>query len=359
MSGDRRAHNFSPGPSALPLEVLEEVQRDLVDYDGRGLSVMEMNHRSPEFEAIAATAERDFRRVAGVPDDFATLFVAGGATLQFAAIPLNLVAPDESVDFVVTGSWSEKARVEASRLVRVRTAARRDADTALPAADTWSLDPDARYVHMVSNETIDGVQYADIPAIARPLVVDMSSDILARPIDWQRVAVVFASAQKNVGPAGLTLVVVRRDLLEHIRPNVPGALDFAALDERHSMVNTPPCFAWYLAGLVFRWIDAAGGVAEMARRNRRKAEKLYRFLDASDFYRARVGADRSMMNVVFDVGDGSLDARFLEQADEARLLNLRGHRSVGGMRASLYNAVPESAVDALVGFMQQFESEHA
>lgn len=359
MSAPYRAFNFSPGPAALPVEVLEEVQRDLVDYQGRGLSVMEMNHRSPEFEAIADSAERDFRRIANVPDDFATLFVAGGATLQFSTIPMNLTRPDDSVDFVVTGTWSKKAMSEARRVVGVRQCACRGEDGPLPTPDAWALDPNARYVHIASNETIDGVQFASLPALERPLVVDMSSDILSRPIDWQRMGVVFASAQKNIGPAGLTLVIVRRDLLDRARPDTPSVLEFAALDQRDSMVNTPPSFSWYLAGLVFRWVEREGGVAEMQRRSRVKAGKLYRCLDDSNFYAARVDADRSMMNIPFEVGDGSLDELFLRQANEAGLLNLRGHRSVGGMRASLYNAVPESAVDALIDFMEHFESEHA
>ena len=359
MSAPYRAFNFSPGPAALPVEVLEEVQRDLVDYQGRGLSVMEMNHRSPEFEAIAHAAEHDFRRIANVPDDFATLFVAGGATLQFSMIPMNLTRPGDSVDFVVTGTWSKRAMSEAKRLVGVRHCVCRDEGGPVPTPDSWSLDPNAQYVHLASNETIDGVQFATLPALDRPLVVDMSSDILSRAIDWQRMGVVFASAQKNIGPAGLTLVVVRRDLLDRARPDIPSVLEFAALDQRASMVNTPPSFSWYLAGLVFRWVETEGGVDEMQRRSRRKAEKLYRCLDESNFYAARVDHDRSIMNVPFDVGDGSLDELFLRQANEAGLLSLRGHRSVGGMRASLYNAVPESAVDALVEFMAQFESEHA
>jgi len=358
-----RVFNFSAGPSALPTEVLEEAAAELLDYRGKGLSVMEMSHRSPEFIEIAETAEADFRELLGVSDDYAVLFLQGGATAQFAAVPLNLLGGKASADYINTGAWAKKAISEAKRYCRVNVAASSETtnfDRVPPRAD-WRLDPAAAYVHIISNETIGGVEYFDDPDVgSTPLVADMSSTLLSRPLDVTRYGAIYAGAQKNIGPAGLVLVIVRRDLLSGARADTPSILDWRLNAENDSMYNTPATYSWYVAGLVFRWLKRQGGLPAMAIRNRAKAGKLYSAIDASNFYRCPVvPQNRSLMNVTFTLADPALDGTFVAGAERAGLLTLQGHRSVGGIRASLYNAVPEAAVDALIDYMNVFETDHA
>lgn len=356
-----RVHNFSAGPAALPLPVLERARDEMLDYRGAGMSVLEMSHRSKEFIGIAEQAEADFIELLAVPDDYRVLFLQGGASLQFGMVPLNLLGSRTSADYVNTGAWSTKAIEEAARIGRVNVVASSEAGgfTDIPDPATWQLDPDAAYLHICSNETIGGVQFHEFPHADVPVVVDMSSDILSRPVDVSRFALIYAGAQKNIGPAGLTVVVVRKDLLGNARAGTPGMLDYAVHAAADSMSNTPPTYAWYLAGLVFQWMKAEGGLVAIAARNARKAGKLYEALDASNFYRTPVArACRSLMNVPFTLPDAALDAVFLKGAEARGLTNLKGHRSVGGMRASLYNAVPEAAVDALVDYLKAFEREH-
>ncbi len=357
-----RAINFSPGPAALPASVLERAQREMLDYAGTGMSVMEMSHRSPEFIEIANNAEQDFRTLLNVSDDYAVLFLQGGATAQFAGVPLNLLGEKTSADYVDTGSWSKKAIKEAGKYGAVNVVASgADNDYAsIPDPSSWARDANAAYLHLCSNETIGGLQFDDFPVLDDvPLVADMSSDILSRPIDVSTFGVIYAGAQKNLGPSGLTLVVVRRDLLDRARADTPTVLHYATQAAADSMSNTPPTYAWYLAGLVFRWALDQGGLAEIERNNRRKADTLYSVIDASNFYQAPVQARfRSTMNVPFTLADDALDAAFLAGAKERSMVNLKGHRSVGGMRASLYNAVSQANVEALVEYMRAFEREH-
>ena len=355
-----RTFNFSAGPAALPEAVLEQARDELLDYQGRGLSVMEMSHRSAEFIAIAETAEADLRDLLAIGDDYAVLFLQGGASQQFAMLPMNLCRAEDTVDYVRTGSWGDKALAEAGRLANVNIAASPATFTHVPCVDAWRLTPGAAYCHIVSNETINGVQFHDFPDTPSPLVADMSSELLSRAIDVSRFGAIYAGAQKNIGPAGLCVVVIRKDLLGRARPGTPRIFDYAVQAKNGSMFNTPPTYSWYLAGLVLRWLKELGGVAAIEQVNRRKAAKLYAAIDASNFYTSPVAErDRSIMNVPFTLADSSLDAAFLAGAEERRLLNLKGHRSVGGMRASIYNAVPEAAVDALIDYMAEFEDERA
>lgn len=356
-----RAFNFSPGPAALPASVLEQARDELLDYRGKGVSVMEMSHRSKEFMEIAQGAESDLRELLDIGDDYHVLFLQGGASLQFAVVPFNLCGSKDTVDYIHTGAWGTKAIAEAERLATVNVAATSEATNFdhIPARSSWRLTPGAVYCHIVANETIGGVQFHDFPDTPSPLVADMSSELLSRPIDVSRFGLIYAGAQKNLGPAGFAVVIVHRDLAGHARPGTPRVLDYGIQAEHGSMFNTPPTFAIYLAGLVLRWVKAAGGVAKMAEINRRKAEKLYAVIDASNFYRAPVARhDRSITNVPFTLADTALDGAFLDGAEERSLVNLKGHRSVGGMRASLYNAVSEEAVDALVEYMASFEAQH-
>ena len=356
-----RVFNFSAGPAALPTEVLERASEEMLDYQGTGMSVMEMSHRSPAFIEIAERAEAGLVELLAIPDDYQVLFLQGGATLQFAMVPLNLLDGRLHADYVHTGAWSAKAIKEAGRFCDVNVAASSEASSfdRVPEFDTWSLSPDAAYLHICSNETIGGVQYHDLPdGLDCPIVADMSSDILSRPLDVGRFGLIYAGAQKNIGPAGLTVVIVRRDLLGRAGRGVPSMLDYAVHAEAGSMSNTPPTYAWYLAGLVFDWLKSRGGLETMAATNARKAAKLYDAIDSSNFYRSPVQRQsRSQMNVPFTLPDPDLDAAFLSGAEAAGLTNLKGHRSVGGMRASIYNAVSEEAVDALVKFMGEFENE--
>ena len=357
----KRSFNFSAGPAALPLEVLQEAAAELYDYRGTGMSVMEMSHRSDEFVDIARRAEADLRELLAVPDEYAVLFLQGGATAQFAAVPLNLLGEKRSADYVDTGAWAKKAIEEAQRYCKANVVASSKATKydRVPPRTEWQLDPSAAYVHIIGNETIGGVEFNEIPDVgAVPLVSDMSSTLLSRPIDVSRFGAIYAGAQKNIGPAGLVLVIVRRDLLDRVRADTPSILHWRLNAENESMYNTPATYSWYIAGLVFRWIKRQGGLVEMERRNRAKAQKLYRAIDSGNFYHCPVvERDRSLMNVTFTLADASLEKAFLQGAEAAGMYNLKGHRSVGGMRASIYNAVPEAAVDALVDYMATFEAE--
>lgn len=357
----KRAHNFSAGPAALPVEVLEQAQAEMLDYRGTGMSVMEMSHRSDAFIEIAETAEKDLRELLGVSADYHVLFLQGGATQQFSAIPLNLLGDRTSAAYVNTGAWSTKAIEEAAKFCSVRIAASSEATKfdRVPAVSSWQVDASDAYVHICSNETIGGVQFHEIPKVNVPLVADMSSDILSRPIDVSRYGLIYAGAQKNIGPAGLVLVIVHKDLLGKARKDIPSMLDYQVHAKAGSMSNTPPTYAWYLAGLVFKWLKAQGGLAGIAENNRRKAETLYSAIDNSNFYSSPVVKEnRSWMNVAFTLADAALDKAFIKGAEARQMMNLPGHRSVGGMRASLYNAVGQDSVDALVGYMAEFEREH-
>ena len=353
-----RVYNFSAGPAALPLEVLKSIRKDIPDWQGTGMSVMEVSHRSKEFVALAERAEANFRALLSIPDDYSVLFTQGGATLQMSMAPMNLAGADATVDYVVTGSWGKKAAGEARKFCKVNVAA--DAAdknfTYIPEESSWQRSDGAAYLHVTPNETIAGVEFHFVPSGDTPIVADMSSTILSRPIDVSRYAVIYAGAQKNIGPAGITVVIVRNDLLERAPLNLPHLMTWRSYAESGSMTNTPPTFAWYVADLVFQYLEDCGGLEAMAEINARKARKLYEAIDGSGFYSNPVKEDcRSWMNVPFVLADASLDARFLEESAADGLTNLKGHRSVGGMRASIYNAVAEEAVDALIDFMNEFE----
>jgi phosphoserine aminotransferase len=356
-----RVYNFSPGPAVLPVEVLEQARDEMIDWHGTGMSVMEMSHRGKAFVSIAQQAEADVRELLAVPSNYKVLFLQGGATGQFAGVPLNLTTPESVLDYVNTGAWSKKAIGEAKRYAKVNVAA--DAGepyTSIPSVSSWKLSKGAAYVHYTPNETIGGVEYHFVPDVGNvPLVADMSSTILSRPIDVSKFGVIYAGAQKNIGPAGLTLVIVRDDLVGHARPGTPSFLDFSAMAKDGSMLNTPPTYAWYIAGLVLQWLKRKGGLQAMGKLNEAKAAKLYATIDSSSFYRNPVAKDaRSWMNVPFTLAKPELDKSFTDVAKKAGLVTLEGHRSVGGMRASLYNAMPMEGVDALVSFMKEFERKH-
>jgi phosphoserine aminotransferase len=356
-----RCYNFCAGPAALPEPVLEIARDELLDWHGKGLSLMEMSHRSPEVVGVAEHAEQTLRELLGVSDDYAVLFLQGGASTQFSAVPLNLLGDKTGADYVNTGQWSKKAIAEGKRYCDVNVVATSE-DTnfsTIPPEDGWQRGANPAYLHYTPNETIGGVEYFWTPRSEVPLVVDMSSTILSRPIDVSQYGVIYAGAQKNIGPAGLTLVIVRRELLGRADARCPAMLNWQIAADNDSMYNTPPTFALYLAGLVFDWLQDLGGLDAMAAINRRKAEKLYAAIDGSDFYANPVEeASRSLMNVPFTLADASLDKQFLQESEAAGLLNLKGHRSVGGMRASIYNAVGEDAVDALIAFMRDFEQRN-
>lgn len=356
-----RKFNFCAGPAALPESVLLQAQNELVNFRGAGLSVMEMSHRSTEVVAIAEQAERDFRELLSISDDYAVLFLQGGASTQFSAVPLNLLGDKSSVDYVNTGQWSKKAITEAQKFAAVNVVASSEDTnfTSIPNIDSWQLDPKAAYLHYTPNETIGGVEFLWTPEVDVPLVADMSSTILSRPIEVNKFGVIYAGAQKNIGPAGLTMVIVRRDLLGQASAHCPTMLDYKTAADNDSMYNTPPTYGLYLAGLVFAWLKEQGGLSAMAALNKRKADKLYGYIDNSSFYANPVEiASRSLMNVPFTLANADRDKAFLAEAEESGLLNLKGHRSIGGMRASIYNAVPEAAVDTLVAFMKDFESRN-
>jgi phosphoserine aminotransferase len=358
-----RVFNFAAGPAVLPLPVLEQVRDELPDWGGSGMSVMEVSHRSKTFIQVAEEAQQLLRELLEIPANYKVLFLQGGATGQFAAIPMNLARPDATVDYLNTGAWSKKAISEAQRLVaRVNVVADEAASryTTVPEADTLRFTPGAAYVHYTPNETIGGVEFPYIPASGEvPLVADVSSTILSRPLAVSEFGLLYAGAQKNLGPSGLVVVIVREDLIGRARSGTPSVWDYQAMAQDGSMLNTPPTFALYVAGLVLRWLKAGGGLAQAAERNRRKAETLYSAIESSAFYRNPVApACRSWMNVPFVLPRSELDKPFLVEAKAAGLTNLEGHRSVGGMRASLYNAMPLEGVQALVAFMKDFERRH-
>ena len=355
----KRVYNFSPGPAMLPEAVLLRAQEELLDWQGSGMSVMEVSHRGTAFIELAAQSEKRLRSLLQVPSNYKVLFLQGGATLQFAAVPLNIAPPGSVADYAVTGNWSEKAVSEARRYVDVSIAADSSATkfTSIPAPRTWKLSKNAAYLHYVANETVFGVEFHDVPSVSdAPLVTDMSSTLLSRPIDVSRFGVIYAGAQKNIGPAGLAIVIVREDLLGRARRETPGAIDYKTMAANDSMWNTPPTLSWYFAALVFEWLEQQGGLEAMAKVNERKAAKLYAAIDGSDFYANPVEKPaRSWMNVPFTLADPELDKVFLQESKAAGLTNLKGHRVVGGMRASIYNAMPEAGVDALIAFMADFE----
>lgn len=347
----------------LPREVIDHARDELGDWHGCGMSIMEVSHRGKQFAAVAEKSEEDLRTLLALPDDFAVLFLQGGATTQFAAVPMNLTVADQTVAYVNTGSWSKKAIAEARKFCNVKVVADAEATgyTSIPPQEAWDEAGDAAYLHYCANETIGGVEFRAPPRVSVPLVSDMSSNFMSRPIDFDGFDVIYAGAQKNIGPAGLTVVLVRRALLdgENQRQGIPSTLNYAALAKSGSMLNTPPTFAWYMAGLVFGWLLENGGLDAMAKRNDEKAALLYKYIDASDFYANPVQVPvRSRMNIPFTLADSSLDNKFLDEAATVGLLNLKGHRSVGGMRASIYNAMPLSGVEALISFMQDFQSRN-
>ena len=357
-------YNFSAGPAVLPKAVLLQAQAEMLDWHGSGMSVMEMSHRGKEFMGIAAQAEADLRELMGIPANYKVLFLQGGAHLQFSMIPLNLLRGKTTADYLNTGAWSKKAIGEAKKFCEVNVVAS-TADnnfTSVPAFDTWKCNQDAAYLHYTPNETIGGVEFNWIPDCGDvPLVADMSSNILSREIDVSKFALIYAGAQKNIGPAGLTLVIVREDLLGNVVAGTPTMLDYKVHADNDSMYNTPPTYAMYIAGLVFQWLKKNGGIAAMEANNIAKAKLLYAAIDASNgFYTCPVAvSDRSRMNVPFTLKDAALDGAFVKQAEAAGLLQLKGHRSVGGMRASIYNAMPLEGVAALVAFMQQFAQQNS
>jgi phosphoserine aminotransferase len=357
-----RVFNFSAGPAALPESVLQQAADEMLDWHGSGMSVMEMSHRGKEFIAIHAEAEALLRELLAVPADYKVLFMQGGAIGENAIVPMNMLRGRASADYVNTGEWSKKSIKEAGRYAKINVVASSEAThfDRIPPRDTWRLDPGAAYVHICANETIGGVEYHFTPDVGDvPLVADVSSNILSRPMDVSRFGLIYGGAQKNIGPAGLTIVIVRDDLLGGAMPITPSAFNYAEQAANDSMLNTPPTYAIYIAGLVFRWIKAQGGLGAMEIHNRAKAALLYDFLDSTDFYASPVvRADRSLMNVPFKLKNDSLDAAFLKGAEARGMVQLKGHRSVGGMRASIYNAMPLAGVQALVAYMKEFEAAH-
>jgi phosphoserine aminotransferase len=358
----KRVLNFSAGPATLPQDVLQQVQSELLDWHGSGMSVMEMSHRDKEFMSIAQDAEKDLRELMNIPANYKVLFMQGGATAQFGIIAQNLLRGKTGADYVLSGDWGKKAAKEAGKFLKVNVAASSEADkfTRVPDAATWKLDANAAYVHITTNETIHGVQFKTTPdSRGVPLVADMSSDFASRPIDVSKFGLIYAGAQKNIGPAGVTVVIVRDDLIGQTLPGTLSIHDYKSVAENESMLNTPPCFAWYVCGLVFKWIKANGGLAGIGARNERKAGLIYDYIDGQSFYKNPVSKEsRSLMNVPFTLPNAELDADFLKGAKAASLLGLKGHRSVGGMRASLYNAMSEDGVKALVDYMKEFARSH-
>lgn len=357
-----RKYNFSAGPAMLPQEVLEQAQAAMLNWNGSGMSVMEMSHRSKEYQSIATEAETDLREIMAIPDSYKVLFLQGGATSQFSAIPLNLLRGKGSADYVNTGIWSKKAITEANRYCSVNTVSSTEDSqfTTVHPYESWDINPDTAYLHYVANETIAGVEFPFIPRTGDiPLIADMSSNILSRPIDVSKFGMIYAGAQKNIGPAGLTIVIIREDLVGHAMDICPAMLNYDIHATHGSMYNTPPTNAWYLAGLVFKWIKEKGGLGVIDEINTRKATKLYNAIDASDFYKNIVDTDcRSRMNIPFTLANSELDTTFIKEAAARNLVTLKGHKSVGGMRASIYNAMPEEGVDALVEMMHDFEKKY-
>ena len=354
-----RIFNFSAGPAMLPAEVLARAGDEMLDWHGSGMSVMEMSHRGPEFISIYEEAERDLRELLAVPKNYKILFLMGGATQQFAQVPMNLLRGKGKADYVVTGEWSKRAIKEAKKYCDAAVAASSEDKNFTYAPKQWKVRPDAAYVHYCSNETIGGVEYHSIPKVDIPLVDDASSHFLSRPIDVSKHALIYAGAQKNAGPAGVTIVIVRDDLIGQAAKETPSVMDYKAQADADSMLNTPATYPMYICGLVFKWLKQQGGVAQIEKRNIAKAKLLYDYLDQSQFFHNPVAKeDRSRMNVPFTLKDKALDAEFLKGAEQAGMVQLKGHRSVGGMRASIYNAMPLEGVQALVAYMKEFEKKH-
>jgi phosphoserine aminotransferase len=355
-----RIYNFCAGPATLPLPVLEKARDEMLDYKGLGMSVMEISHRSAAFDELADRTDTCLRRLLSISDDYAILFLAGGATAQFAQVPMNLASPERPGAYIVDGSWSKKAFSTAQRMGLARLAASSEETgfKSIPPRSEWSFEGNPSYLHYVSNETISGVQFRQPPESDLPLVSDMSSDILSRPIDVSKFGVIYAGAQKNIGQSGLAVVIVRKDLLQDLPSGIPDLQSWKIQYQQGSRLNTPPTYAWYIAGLVFEWIEANGGVDRMAQLNQHKADTFYQYLDQSSFYLNDIPAQfRSHMNIPFKIVDESLHGRFVAEAEAAGLSSLKGHRSVGGMRASIYNAMPIEGIEALIGFMKEFESK--
>jgi len=360
MTTVHRVYNFSAGPAVLPLSVLEEIQRDLISLPGVGMSILEISHRSVPFEKILAEAEADIRALANIPPNYKVVFLQGGASLQFSMVPMNLLTPGSTADYIDGGSWAEKAVKEARKIGNVNVAATTKGENyaRIPRQDELKLTPNAAYVHMTSNNTIEGTEYKDLPDVGNlPLVSDTSSDMFSKPIDVTRHALIYSGAQKNMGPAGVTVVIIREDLLQRSQKSLPTMLNYAVHAENGSLYNTPPAFAVYTMGLVMKWLRREGGLAAIEKVNVRKAGKLYAEIDRTGFYRGTAPkAQRSLMNVTFRLPSEDLEKQFVKESTAAGLDGLKGHRSVGGMRASIYNAFPEDGVDALVGFMREFEA---
>ena len=359
----KRVYNFSAGPSMLPLPVLEKAASELVCYGESGMSVMEMSHRSPDYEAIIKDAEAMLRKLMNIPDNYKVLFLQGGASTQFAAVPMNLIKRTGKADYAVSGQFSGKAFKEAQKLgydVKCIATTKDDNFDHVPTITKDMVRPDAAYLHICYNNTIYGTKYPEVPEIGDiPLVADMSSCIISEPVDVSKFGVIYAGAQKNMAPAGLTLVIVREDLLDYAEEKMPTMLEWKIMAENGSMYNTPPCYTIYMAKLVYEWILEMGGLDVMKEKNVKKAQLLYDYLDSQDYYKAPVKkCSRSMMNVTFVTGDADLDKKFASEAGKAGLKNLKGHRSVGGMRASIYNAMPYEGVEALVAFMKEFASNN-
>ncbi len=360
----KRVFNFNPGPAALPLPVLEQAQAEMLDFRGTGMSVMEISHRSKEFEALIKEAEADLRELLQVPADYKVLFLQGGATLQFAMAPMNLRPNGSSADYLLTGSWGKKAFKEAQKLGATRLAVSAEASNFdhVPSPSELALDPKAAYLHFTSNETIQGVEFFEepTPPAGVPLVCDASSDFLSRPLDISKYGLLYAGAQKNVGPAGVVIVIIRSDLLERTPANLPSMLNYKELAAENSLLNTPPCWNVYIVSLVLKWLKAQGGLTEIEKRNRAKADLLYKIIDESDgFYRGHARLDsRSVMNVTFRLPSETLEEQFVAEAKKNDLIGLKGHRSVGGIRASIYNAVTLEAVESLAQFMKEFQRKN-
>lgn len=359
----KRVFDFNPGPAALPLEVLQQAQAEMLDYKGTGMSVMEISHRSKEFEAIVADAQKDLTDLLKIPAGYKILFLQGGASLQFAMIPMNFRPAGASADYIVTGTWSKKAFKESQKLGTSKAAASLEADNFnhLPAQADLKLDPQAAYLHFTSNETIHGVEYftEPTPPAGVPLICDASSDFISRPIDVSKYAMLYAGAQKNAGPAGVVIGIIREDLLAKVPANLPNLLDYKALAEENSLLNTPPCWSIYIVGLVLKWAKGLGGVEAVEKRNQAKSDLVYKAIDASGgFYKGHAKADRSRMNITFRLPTEALEEQFASEAKKKDLIGLKGHRSVGGMRASLYNALPVEGSETLVKFMQEFQQKN-
>ncbi|MGM0541318.1 MAG: 3-phosphoserine/phosphohydroxythreonine transaminase [Pseudomonadota bacterium] len=362
-----RAFNFSAGPAMLPEAVMRKAAAEFLDWNHTGMSIMEMSHRSKEYMSVAHQMEADLRELMAIPDNYKVLFLHGGASMQFSAIPLNLTAEGDTVDYFNTGVWSNKAIKEASRYVNVNvvTGGECENPTEIPDLAQWTFSDNAKYIHLCANETITGLEFQEeqlehIFAQGKPVVVDMSSNIMCRPIDVSRYGVIYAGAQKNIGPAGLSIMIIRDDLIGHAREITPTLLNWATYADHESMFNTPATYAWYLAGLVFEWLKSNGGVKEIALVNQRKAQKLYDYIDRSAFYYNTIKpSQRSWMNVTFYLTNKALESEFIQASNAAELLSLKGHKAFGGMRASIYNAMPEEGVDALIAFMEQFAKTHS